>query len=57
MKKINYNVTCDNTKLAQTLSKDKKYIEKQFSKIIRKRRELLCYENNGNKTTNIKNEK
>lgn len=57
MKKINYNVVCDNTKLTNSLIKDKNIIEKRFSIIIGKRRELRCYENSRNKKINITNEK
>lgn len=45
MKKINYIVECDTTKLNKKLNADSKYLEKQLSLIILKRRELRCYEN------------
>lgn len=57
MKKINYNVTCDNTKLKKLLARDKNYINKSFSSIIRKRRELECYENSRDKKSDFQNEK
>lgn len=57
MKKINYNVTCDNIKLKTALDKDKNSINKRFALIVCKRRELECYENSRNKKTYIKNAK
>ena len=49
MKKINYIVECDTTKLNYVINNfakyDSKYLEKQLSLIILKRRELRCYEN------------
>lgn len=44
MKKINYKVNCDATALNKKIKKETKYLEKQISLIILKRRELNCYE-------------
>lgn len=57
MKKINYNVTCDNTKLKKALDKDKNSIYKRFTLIVSKRRELECYENSRNEKANFQNAK
>ncbi len=51
MKKINYKVICDNSKITKSLKKDKKYIDNKLASIIYDRRKVLCYEKS---TTNRK---
>lgn len=52
MKTINYKVKCKTDKLKINMKK-KDYLLKELSEIIYKRREVLCYENSGNKNKNI----
>jgi len=45
MRLVSYNVSCNTTKMKESIKKDKMYLEKKLSEIILKRREKGCYEN------------
>ena len=53
MKRISYQVNCENKSLNIKIKEDKKYLEKLLAEIIYKRKEKICYENASSKRINI----
>ena len=53
MKRISYQVNCENNSLNLKIKEDKKYLEKLLAEIIYKRKEKICYENASSKRINI----